>query len=181
MDRRRASLSQECYGCRERIWEMAPNQKREQRRCTGPALLAASAVAIIAGAGWLWFIWIPNRRLGDITFVDQAAPGEVRRIAERVLQNPWGNHHDACLLLSRVGDAGSIPVPVRSLRGHAPPVDNVADCTVLHCVEALRQLTGQDAGMDPRQWEVWWSTVGSKLPPSAFPRTRADRAGAQLP
>jgi hypothetical protein len=148
---------------------MAPNKEQGQRPYRWLALVATSAVAAIAAAGWLWFIWIPNHRLGDVTFVDHAAPEEVRRMAERALQSPWGNHHDACLLLSRVGDAGSIPVLVRSLRGREPATAHAEDCTVLHCVEALRQLTGQDAGMDPGQWQVWWTTVGSKLPPSAFP------------
>jgi hypothetical protein len=122
---------------------MAPNKGHAQRPGAWPALIAAAAFTVIALIGALWFIWIPNRRLADIEFMERASPEELRLVAERALESPWGNHHDACLLLSRVGNVDSVPALLHSLNGKQPDGDFV-ECTELHCWEALQKLTGHD-------------------------------------
>jgi hypothetical protein len=149
---------------------MTPNKEGARRRWLWPALVALTVTIVVVTAA-LWFIWIPNRRLADLDYLQHASPAELRRVAERALESPWGNHHDACLLLSRVGDAGSVPLLLHSLRWQpqpSPSGDTVEDTTV-NCAQALKQLTGHDAGIDPRRWQEWWSATGSKLPPSSFP------------
>jgi hypothetical protein len=141
---------------------MAANAGQARRPWVSPALIAALAVMIIAVTATVWFIWIPNQRLEDAAFMEHASPAQIRHVAERVLRTPWGNQHDACLLLSRVGNRDSVPFLLRSLNWNEPRPD--ADCTPMHCLEALRKLTGHDAGTDPREWEAWWSANASKLP-----------------
>ena len=42
-------------------------------------------------------------------------------------------------------------------------------CTKDHCLEALRRITGHDAGLNYSDWAEWWVSTGSKIPPTAFP------------
>jgi hypothetical protein len=143
---------------------MALNKKQ-----TGRSLLFAlfGPLVVIGVTAFLWFIWIPNHRLEDSDFIEHASSAELRQVAERALRTPWGNHHDACLLLSRVGNVESVPLLVRSLHWHEQPSeDSGVECTTIHCADALRQITGHDAGMDPRSWQEWLSASTRSSPPT---------------
>jgi hypothetical protein len=137
--------------------DMATNREPAHRRWTLPRLLVAPAVAIIVAAAslWLWLVGIPNHRLADPAFMEHASPAEIKRVAERALRTPWGNHHDACLTLASVGDAGSVPVLLRALAWQEAPLGDATDDTAIHCIEALRRLTGRDLGANPRDWRAW--------------------------
>ena len=102
---------------------------------------SVAAVAVIAaGVGW-WTWYVPNRNLSRQAWLERASRLELKETSERILRWPWGNHHDACLYLKGVGDAGSVPIIRRALGW----VDDsgpgrVASCTFSHCREALAAL-----------------------------------------
>jgi hypothetical protein len=102
--------------------------------------------------------------------MNAASNGELKEVAHKVLTCPVGGHHDAFLHLSRVGDAESIPYLLTGLRWQ--PYTGKGDvmvCTKSHCLEALRKITGHDAGRNYSDWAEWWASTGSKIPPTAFP------------
>jgi hypothetical protein len=102
--------------------------------------------------------------------MNAASNGELKEVAQRVPTCPVGGHHDAFLLLSRVGDAESIPYLLWGLRWLPDtPKGGVMPCTKAHCLEALRKITGHDAGLNYSDWAEWWASTGSKLPRTAFP------------
>jgi hypothetical protein len=133
--------------------------------------LAAAAFAFAALSLFLYYHWwVPNQRLKDLQWMDAASNGELKEVAQRVLTCPVGGHHDAFLVLSRVGDAESIPYLLAALRWQ--PYTGKGDvmvCTKLHCLEALRKIAGHDAGLNYSDWAEWWASTGSKLPRTAFP------------
>jgi len=101
----------------------------------------AAAVLAVAGAGVWWCWYLPNQNLMNLDWLESASRQELRETSERVVRWPWGNHHDACLYLEVVGDAGSIQVIERALDW----VDDsgpgrVASCTLSHCREAMEVL-----------------------------------------
>lgn len=133
-------------------------------------LLLAGATALVAAtttAAWRLF-WIPTQRLGDVEFLERASDDELVDTAERVLWLPFGNHHDACLIVGEAGDVSSVPSLLQGLR-YDPPLEDGMVCTTMHCLDALRLITGHDAGSSPEAWEEWWRTTGAALPASAFP------------
>jgi hypothetical protein len=102
--------------------------------------------------------------------MNAASKDDLKEVAQRVLTCPVGGHHDAFLVLSEFGDAASIPYLLAGLRWqpHTAPGEPMK-CTKLHCLEALRAITGHDAGRNYSDWAEWWASTGSKLPRTAFP------------
>ena len=102
--------------------------------------------------------------------MNAASKDDLKEVAQRVLTFPVGGHHDAFLVLSEFGDAESIPYLLAGLRWqpHTAPGEPMK-CTKLHCLEALRAITGHNAGLNYSDWATWWASTGSKLPPTAFP------------
>jgi hypothetical protein len=137
-------------------------------------LLIALPVGAFACAALSLFLyyqwWVPNQRLKDPQWWNTASNGELKEVAQRILTCPVGGHHDAFLLLSRVGDAESIPYLLWGLRWLPDtPKGGFMSCTKSHCLEALRRITGHDAGLNYSDWAEWWASTGSKLPRTAFP------------
>jgi len=99
--------------------------------------LSVVLVAAVVGAGTMIRWWIPNRRISDLDYLNRASPDELRDTAHQVLRFPWGNDHDACLVLFGVGDESSIPYLQRAIRRWHSDGDT-ADCTLSHCRDALR-------------------------------------------
>jgi hypothetical protein len=93
-----------------------------------------------------------------------------RYTAHQVIRFPMGNHHDAFLLLEKVGDKESVPLLMNALKWQDLPEDedDLLVCTTTHCLEALQSLTDHDAGDDHRAWKKWWAETGSELPPAHF-------------
>jgi hypothetical protein len=133
--------------------------------------LAAAAFAFAALSLFLYYQWwVPNQRLKDLQWMNAASKDHLKEVAQRVLTCPVGGHHDAFLVLSRVGDAESIPYLLAGLRWQPyTEKGGVMPCTKMHCLEALRRITGHDAGRNYSDWAEWWASTGSKLPPTAFP------------
>jgi hypothetical protein len=132
-------------------------------------------VAVVMGyAVTEW--WVPNRKMADPAWWEQANADDVRRVSHKVLRFPVGNHHDAFLALAKVGNAESVPLIIDALQWQdINPKGDFEECSVSHAFEALRSLTGQDLGMERESWEAWWRDTGVKLPASDFyPRGGAD-------
>ena len=129
------------------------------------AVLLATAATFLYVAGW-----VPNKRLSDLVWLDSASPQELRETAQRRLLAPYSHPHDAFVILIDYGDAESIPYLLWGLRWLPDtPKGGVMPCTKAHCLEALRRITGHDAGLNYSDWAEWWASTGSKLPPTAFP------------
>ena len=133
--------------------------------------LPAGAVVCAALSVFLYYQWlVPNQKLYDLQWMNTASKEELKKVAHKVLTCPIGRHHDAFVLLLGVGDAESIPYLLTGLRWQ--PYTRKHDwmvCTKSHCLEALRRITGHDAGLNYSDWAEWWASTGSKLPPTAFP------------
>ena len=82
----------------------------------------------------------PNRLLSDPQFLQRASQSELRRTAHDVLRYPYGNDHDACLALLRVGDATSVPYLQRAIRRQQGKTPGLMECTEAHCREALDRI-----------------------------------------
>jgi len=98
-------------------------------------LVGVVALGVAAALAW----WIPNQRLGDLDFMTQASDSELRDTAHQVLRYPWGNDHDACLVLLRVGNKSSIPYLQKAVRRRQSGSASM-ECTAAHCREALRRV-----------------------------------------
>jgi hypothetical protein len=157
------------------------NERFRSRLVMGLSLGAAAALAAgICLTGYLIW-WLPNRKMMDAQWQETASPAEKKRVAELVLLFPGGNDHDAFLFLGSFGDAGSVPSLLRGLkRQGATGADGAMSCSKGHCLEALREITGHDAGPNYAAWQKWWDETGSRLPPEAFPsrKPRTGPAGA---
>jgi len=128
-----------------------------------PAVLVSGLFCLFA---FTW--WNSNRYLNDPEWLRTTSPDEMRDTAHRVIRLPVGNHHDAFLVLMRTGNAESIPLLVKALRWHDPDGSGFIPCTTDHCLEALRNLTGHDAGPTAAQWRHWWAETGSNRDPASF-------------
>lgn len=135
---------------------------RPQR--VGRVMMILAITGALAAAAW-WRIQLPDRQLSDPDFMANAPPAAQVEAAERVLALPFGNHHDACIILGAHGDARSLPALIGALRW----ISDDGVCTSLHCTEALEQITGYEGADSHEAWQTWWRTTGAKLPLSAFP------------
>ena len=120
--------------------------------CLGGLGLCALAVKTV------WYD--PRRRICDLAWMQTATPGELRTVAHRVLLFPGGNDHDAFMILIRHGDRSSVPYLLGGLRRHDVLPGGLVRCTTSHCLDALRRITGHDAGDRYADWEAWWLSEG---------------------
>ncbi|HOB76516.1 MAG TPA: hypothetical protein PKG54_18560 [Phycisphaerae bacterium] len=122
---------------------------------------------LLAGAAYIAYrsFVLPNQKLADINWLQQASSAEVLDVSHRVLALPWGNHHDAFIYVADLGGPESVPILIRALKwqGHTEP-GGVMDCGKAHCLEALAQLTGQKVGANYEDWKKWWDSVGHQVP-----------------
>jgi hypothetical protein len=72
------------------------------------------------------------------------------------LQFPWGNHHDAFIILAENGNPSSIPLLIAALQWQGDTEEDTMECTKGHCLTALRRLTRADAGANYKGWKRWW-------------------------
>ena len=109
--------------------------------------------------------WQANQRLCDYHWWMTASREEKVRTAHQVLSFPWGNHHDAFIFLIEDGGPESVPILINALRWQPnSSTTKGIECTKDHCLEALKRITGHDAGEDYADWVAWWESVGRRLP-----------------
>ena len=125
-------------------------------------LLALLLAGLFVVGGFVAFrlFWLdPNMNIGDGDWLAVANRAEFNEEACKVLRWPWGNHHDACILLADFGETESIPCMLNGMKwaeSEADPPDRLPDCTHAHCREALERVTGRKVGSSHADWEEWW-------------------------
>ena len=107
-------------------------------------------IMLIAGVYFYVNFWIPHSKLRNLGWLETATPKEQRELAHKILSYPFGNHHDAYLILIQHGNEASVPYLLNRLK-HFSESDFV-ECTQSHCIEALKKITGKDFGHDYKQW-----------------------------
>ena len=151
-------------------------------------VVACAVLMILVASPACLFLarWIPRRKLRDPARFENASPEEIRKVCHQALRFPCGCcddvwigrfcDHDVYLYLREHGNADSVPLLIRALRKHdRPGADGLMPCTTSHAIEALRNLTGRQFGMEPEKWHDWWKTTGSELPRANFyPRQTID-------
>lgn len=123
-------------------------------RRTLKLLVVIALLAAIGAALWWYAVVRPYQHLARLLAPGQlATPAELRDAAHGVVRLPFGDSHDAYLVLIKHGDASSVPLLIRSLRflPHTAPGGGMI-CTKAHCLEALRKLTGVDRGKNYADW-----------------------------
>lgn len=82
-----------------------------------------------------------------------------------------GDYHDACLAACDYGDVVTISMimsKIALLDNPIPLEDRVISCDVVHCVDALVSLTGEDFGHNYKGWEKWWKEEGKVREPESY-------------
>ncbi len=131
---------------------------------------AIAILLVLVAIFGVLYIWHLNRLLYDFNWTSQAKPEEIKVVSQRILLFPVGNHHDAFIFLIDYGDVDSVPYLLRGLAWEADtPEHGVMIDTKMCCLDALRRITGHDAGCNYAEWQKWWDEEGSRLPASAFP------------
>jgi hypothetical protein len=131
-------------------------------------IILSSALIVSAATGLYW--WNLQRKLMSLELQETATAAELKDVAEQLCWFPWGDPHDAFITLIEDGDASSIPALLTGLRWQPDtPPGGAMICTKLHCLKALRRITGHNAGLNYSDWRKWWDDVGRTLPPSTFP------------
>lgn len=131
---------------------------------TSLVVFCFATVAFLHGA---W--WVPNQKMGEVDWWENASEDEIRRVSHQVLRFPLGNHHDAFIALDKIGNAQSVSLLIRALKWQDQPgEDGFVVCTTDHCLSALRSLTGVEHGASFKAWNEWWEKTGSKMPSEAF-------------
>jgi hypothetical protein len=122
-------------------------------------------------------IWRPFKQMyRNEAWWETATVDEQRLLCHRVISHRIGAPHDAFLHLRKIGNKDSVPLLIRALRWRRPPKDDVMVCTTVHCIDALRSLTGQNLGSDYLKWEQWWSKTGQALSVTNFHERAANKA-----
>jgi hypothetical protein len=154
--------------------------KTRQRWLILVALVLTVALALPAAIGL--YGWNLQQKINSWEWQESATPAERKAVAERLIRFPLCSPHDAFLILVREGDAASIPSLLSGL-SHQPHTlpDGLMVCTKAHCLEALRRITGHNAGPNYADWQRWWDEVGSKLPATAFPLQESAAPGPWRP
>jgi len=115
--------------------------------------LGIGLVLVTALLAFRIYWYDPNLHIQDLDWLGKASAEEIRQAAERTLWFPWGDHHDACLLLEHVGNSGSLPYLLKALeRFDKPTPTRLRPCSYFHCVDALKAITGLDPGIEPEDW-----------------------------
>ncbi|MCK5683589.1 hypothetical protein KAJ27_05690 [bacterium] len=118
-------------------------------------ITTVSFVIIIASIMFFYVnVFIPNRKIMDTEwFKSKPSHKEQRELAHKILSFPFGNHHDALLILIDSGNKESIPYLLSVLKKieNRNKEDGVV-CTYAHCVEALKKITGKDFKYEYKDW-----------------------------
>jgi hypothetical protein len=140
------------------------------RRIVVIVSLAAVGVLVLASIAGGVYLRSLNHLLDNRDWLTKATPAQQKSVSEQILLVPYGDHHTAFQLLERYGDVDSIPYLLRGLSWEPDPA---VECTTDHGLDALRRITGHNAGDHYADWRKWWDEEGSRLPASAFPLAKS--------
>lgn len=135
-------------------------------------LLGIAAVAIP-----LLYVWAvrPWKQFADPEWWSAASQDEQRELCHRLLSRRL-EQHSVFFRLREIGDKNSVPLLIGYLDGAFPPLEDGGTCSTTHCLDALRSLTGHDAGKGFDEWNEWWKTTGAGLPADTFHSRAANKA-----
>ncbi|MEK7484384.1 MAG: hypothetical protein AABZ60_08645 [Planctomycetota bacterium] len=119
-----------------------------------PSLLLIGFTALM----FVFQIYLPNRKINDVTWQEKATVEELRELSHKVLSFPIGNHHDAFMILERVGNKDSIPYLISGLKWQNETNEGIITCEKSCCLKALKKLTGEDVGLSYENWKKWWDS-----------------------
>lgn len=118
-----------------------------------------AAVALFVGAGLLLPSYnryrAANARLKRMPA--DASEAEIREICHDILQFRFREQHDLYFTIRDCGDMTSVPVLLRRLKLQTKPgMEDGGWCITDHILDALREITGEDAGKTYSEWSNWW-------------------------
>jgi len=131
----------------------AQSTRRLRRNLLVAGASLGGIVAIVVLLGYLLVVR-PMLQLRDLD--RNASIEEVREAYHRVIRIP-GGHHDAFITLGHMGDETSVPRLISSLRWAPSSEGGSMVCTWVHCFDALRAITNQDAGWTRAAWREWYA------------------------
>ena len=115
-------------------------------------ILSVLFVVFLASSIYFYLnIWIPNRKMINMEWLEsKPSPEEQRKVAYQVLNFPFGNHHDAILILIDSGNKESIPYILSVLKTFENKEEVI--CTYQHCIDALKKITGKNFKNGYKGW-----------------------------
>ena len=138
-------------------------------RTTLRVLAALLVVGLLVG-GWFHVqIIVPHRKFyRNDEWWATASTNDIRELCHHIIGHRPGGRHDPFIHLCRIGNAESVPLLIAALEWENPHGEESVICTISHCEEALRALTGKDLGTTHPPWARWWNETGRLLPPEQF-------------
>lgn len=125
-------------------------------------LFASIGLALLVGSGIALFYTefrIPLDRMRDPNWWASAPVEEQRALCHKCLRSPFLDDHDAFLRLATIGDDSSVELIINALPDRDSPA---CPCPYVHGMDALRELTGHDAGDSLEAWHRWWKAEGRR-------------------
>ncbi|MBW2194698.1 MAG: hypothetical protein JRF37_03755 [Deltaproteobacteria bacterium] len=118
-------------------------------------VLSAFMIAIVIIVTFSIDMLIMRNALQDKDWWEKSSPYEKRQLAHRVLKRPISFHHDAFIILIEHGNEESIPYLLNGLKWYDffNRDDDFMECTKIHCLDALRKITGKDLGTKYSDWK----------------------------
>ena len=116
-------------------------------------LIALTILTTITGATFYFWFWKPMMKIQNVDWFYNAPVKERREVAHQVLNLPYGNFHDAYLILKDIGNHESIPILLKHLKKF-PKDGDFRPCSQVHCLDALQKITGQEIGYDYEKWQL---------------------------
>jgi len=123
------------------------------------------AAAVFAAATEYYRCRRAHENLRDLQWWEESTPEEKLAVAHQAIRWPIGDPHDAFLIICDHGGPESVPPLIRALKWqeHTVPGGDML-CTKAHCLQALRKITGVDAGLNYEDWKAWRDSVDHRVP-----------------
>lgn len=121
---------------------------------------------ITAVAFYFWAL-VPIKHFSDPVWWESASQTERADLCH-ILIDRHLDGHDVWLHVRHVGNKASIPRLLKQFDEAGAVMEDGGCCVADHCLDALRSLTGHDAGKTASAWQSWWDETGSKLPEEEF-------------
>ena len=140
--------------------------RNKQTKCWVAGVLLFLLVACAYGVHFYFNVWKPTQQwYHDEEWWRNSDEDDQRTLCHKLISHRLSPDHDAFLHLARIGNVDSLPLLIRALHWQKPAGEGTVTCTIAHCVDALRSLTGEDFGFSPNAWAKWWKETGSTRSP----------------
>lgn len=119
--------------------------------------------------GYSWYFRYLNDRFNGLIYTSDYARRKdidipaARAALHRILGWPYHGEHDAFLSAAGIGDYTTVPLLIEDLkRQEYTPPGKPMDCEKAHCLNALRLISGVNAGVNYEDWIKWWDAAGKR-------------------